>query len=364
MAATRRARLMVLVLGASLARTGHAAYSSNNPEGTLGEVGASLARTGHAANSNTLGQVYQGTLTHRRPHAGFVNGTAKIYLQHIRKAAGTTLCALLRANANATTTNCLYRRSLVSFRSLKDVASKMDGDNLDIIASEDGDLPRFVDDHLGGADPSWVFVTIMREPIGRILSSLHYEYGLLKLAWKEAQHRSVHGGEPFTADQQRKLVYSHAQSYLRRTLKGCRLDNYATRVFSHACQKATVTEQDYQLAAQNLRRFDMCFVSEWFAEMTPLVKYALGMQYLDSAPRNVMGFGPGWGSGRGDVSPSLPRSRVVERSSALTDSVTFFGGEDSDMLRHLRELNAFDMRLYRVCRLHARYLVNTFYLPH
>ena len=360
MAATRRARLMVLVLGASLARTGHAAYSSNNPEGTLGEVGASLARTGHAANSNTLGEVYQGTLTHRRPHAGFVNGTANIYLQHIRKAAGTTLCALLRANANATTTNCLYRRSLVSFRSLKDVASKMDGDNLDIIASEDGDLPRFVDDHLGGADPSWVFVTIMREPIGRILSSLHYEYGLLKLAWKEAQHRSVHGGEPFTADQQRKLVYSHAQSYLRRTLKGCRLDNYATRVFSHACQKATVTEQDYQLAAQNLRRFDICFVSEWLAEMTPLVKYALGMQYLDSAPRNVI---EAKSKLRfplaNEVSPALPRERVIQRTSAKTDAVKFFG-EDSDMLRHLRDLNEFDMRLYRVCKLHARELVDKY----
>ena len=228
-------------------------------------------------------------------------------------------------------------------------------------------MPAYVDDHLGGVDPSWVFVTILRDPISRILSSLHFEYRPFKSAWANETITNKKLNSSFTAEMQRRLAYEHALNYLNdsnATTKGCRMDNYATRVFSHTCDKAAVTEQDYQLATRNLRRFDICFVSEWLAEMTPLVKYALGMQYLDSAPRNVMGFGPGWGSGRGDVSPSLPRSRVVERSSALTDSVTFFGGEDSDMLRHLRELNAFDMRLYRVCRLHARYLVNTFYLPH
>ena len=167
----------------------------------------------------------------------------------------------------------------------------------------------------------------------------------------------------FTAEMQRRLAYVHALNYLNdqnATTKGCRMDNYATRVFSHTCDKAAVTEQDYQLATRNLRRFDICFVSEWLAEMTPLVKYALGMQYLDSAPRNVI---EAKSKLRfplaNEVSPALPRERVIQRTSAKTDAVKFFG-EDSDMLRHLRDLNAFDMRLYRVCKAHARELVDKY----
>ena len=215
-------------------------------------------------------------------------------------------------------------------------------------------MPAYVDDHLGGADPSWVFVTIMREPIGRILSSMHYEYRPFKSAWKQQAGRS-----DFTADEQRELAYSHALKFLQWSRFKCKLDNYATRVFSHTCAKPKLTEEDFQLAEHNLRRFDICFVSEWFAEMAPLVKYTLGMQFVDSAPRNVKGFGPGWKSSRAEVSPPLPRSRVAQRTSAKTDAVKFFG-EDSDMLRHLRDLNAFDMRLYRVCKLHARELVDKY----
>ena len=330
-------------------------------------------------------QVNKGALM-RGPHAGFLNGTAKIYLQHVRKAAGTTLCALLRANANATVHDCQppapisdrgpdqpirqstemrykdptrhYMANVLSFGSLEKVASYLDKEGLEVVASESNHMPAYVDDHLGGADPSWVFVTSMREPIGRILSSLHYEYGPLQKEWNQAVVRRS-ADDPFTADEQKQLVYSHALKYLRWNRFRCKLDNYATRVFSHTCAKPKLTEEDFQLAEHNLRRFDICFVSEWFAEMAPLVKFTLGMQFVDSAPRNVKGFGPGWKSSRAEVSPPLPRSRVAQRTSAKTDAVKFFG-EDSDMLRHLRDLNAFDMRLYRVCKLHARELVDKY----
>ena len=337
----------------------------------LGSCARADGLTDEGIRRRTDGQlirINEGALL-RGPHAGFLNGTAKIYLQHVRKAAGTTLCALLRANANATVGDCMppnrvggsgdvgrvFRSVNGVFGSLEEVASYLDNNRLEVVASENGHMPAFVDDHLGGTDPSWVFVTIMREPIGRILSSLHYEYKPLMKEWNEA----VGAADPFTADKQKQLVYSHALGYLRWNRFRCKLDNYATRVFSHTCAKPKLTEQDYQLATRNLRRFDICFVSEWFAEMAPLVKYTLGMQFVDSAPRNVKGFLSGWNSGRAEVSPPLPRSRVAQRTSAKTDAVKFFG-EDSDMLRHLRDLNEFDMRLYRVCKLHARELVDKY----
>ena len=341
-------------------------------------------------------QVNMGALMMRGPHAGFLNGTAKIYMQHVRKAAGTTLCALLRANANATLRDCQapapinisdspapidasdggpdqpirrpatmlqykdptrdFMENLLSFGSLEEVASYLDKEGLEVVASESDHMPAYVDDHLGGADPSWVFVTSMREPISRILSSLHYEYKPLMKEWNEA----VGAADPFTADKQKQLVYSHALGYLQWNRFNCSLDNYATRVFSHTCAKPKLTEEDFQLAEHNLRRFDICFVSEWFAEMAPLVKFTLGMQFVDSAPRNVKGFGPRrWRDGRAEVSPPLPRSLVAQRTSAKTDAVKFFG-KNSDMLRHLRDLNAFDMRLYRVCKAHARELVDKY----
>ena len=122
----------------------------------------------------------------RGPHAGFLNGTAKIYVQHVCKAAGTTLCALLRANANATVHDCQppapisdrgpdqpirqstemrykdptrhYMANVLRFGSLEKVASYLDKEGLEVVASESNHMPAYVDDHLGGADPSWVLL--------------------------------------------------------------------------------------------------------------------------------------------------------------------------------------------------------------
>merc|ERR1712216_1091176 len=65
---------------------------------------------------------------------------------------------------------------------------------------------------------------------------------------------------------------------------------------SQQCGKESeVTLEDFERAARTVRSYDICIVTEWMAEMAPLLKYLLGFEHLDAAPRNVLDSGgPAW----------------------------------------------------------------------
>mmetsp|Transcript_33691 Transcript_33691/g.82826 ORF Transcript_33691/g.82826 Transcript_33691/m.82826 type:complete len:269 (+) Transcript_33691:135-941(+) len=107
----------------------------------------------------------------------FVNGTGYIWFQHLRKAGGTTFSRVLRSSgAKASRRDGLLPnlRDLGKLNGLSEVEKLAVKNGYDVVASENGDLPRFVYPHLG-ENKKWFFVTLMRSPLERLHSLSKYE---------------------------------------------------------------------------------------------------------------------------------------------------------------------------------------------
>ena len=88
----------------------------------------------------------------------------------------------------------------------------------EMMESEDGELPKFIDGALSRRK-KWTFITIMRYPLDRLLSSVKYD--LLK------SHQN-------TPD--RGTLFKSALYLMNISIKKCKSRNYYTRVFSHTCR--------------------------------------------------------------------------------------------------------------------------------
>ena len=269
-------------LAASRAAEGGQATGAH---GTTSGLSANLSRAPMAE----LVEAYNGTLLHG-PHAGFLSGVGRVWLQHVRKAGGTTLCAVLRQNLNASSNDCMlptldgaivwsmghgegFYRTLAPwgapFSSLAQLAAAMRAQGVEAVASESGGVPDYA---LPGKRTSaerqeWVFLTSMRAPLDRLVSAMRYEgksYGR-----ERRRHRRQGKPEPdvfYWALRYGAFKKDHA-------IYDCHLDNYATRVFSQQCGKESeVTLEDFERAARTVRSYDICIVTEWMAEMAPLLK--------------------------------------------------------------------------------------------
>ena len=89
----------------------------------------------------------------------------------------------------------------------------------EMMESEDGELPKFIDGAL--SKRKWTFITIMRHPLDRLLSSVKYDLKSVQNA-----RGSLTGDELFKA----------ALHLMNVSIKKCKGRNYYTRVFSHTCR--------------------------------------------------------------------------------------------------------------------------------
>ena len=300
------------------------------------------------------------------PHAAVVAGEGYIWLQHVRKAGGTTLCAMLRQNYNATPHDCLLLKgssgSLASFGTLEAVAAELRKRRLEAAASAKGSVPLFgrpqVANARGGgnsAEHRWAFLTIMRDPVDRLVSSMNFVKDKGKTFKERAEKVAENAGRPPPS------MFDMLREYGapgREPIRGCRLDNYNTRVFSGQCdEQGNITREHFEEAAKTVKSYDICFVTEWLHEMAPLMRYLLGAEHLDAAPRNYMGVEqPAWGHGRTDFMPSLGRTRAVQRGNPASHAALVVTPEE---LAKLRKAHEWDMQLYDVCKRSARALARS-----
>lgn len=281
----------------------------------------------------------------------------------MRKAGGTTLCAVLRLNFNATPFDCFIIPSkdswtLSPMTSLAAVATRMREQRLEAVASQDGSAPLYSRPQVanapsggnaGAGEHRWVFLTSMRDPIDRLVSALNYDGEDYK---RKANARASDAGRPPPS------LFELARDYgapRRPKVRDCHRDNYATRVFSGTChEERNMTRADFDEAARAVVAYDICFVTEWMAEMAPLLRYLLGAEHLDAAPRNVHGvYAPGWNKGRTDFVPALGRDRAAQRRSVSSHASRLMTPAE---LAELREDHAWDVQLYGVCKRSARAL--------
>ena len=90
-----------------------------------------------------------------------------------------------------------------------------------MMESEDGELPKFIDAALSRRK-KWTFITIMRYPLDRLLSSVKYD--LLKSSQYTPGSLS------------RDKLFQSALHLMNISIKKCKSRNYYTRVFSHTCR--------------------------------------------------------------------------------------------------------------------------------
>jgi hypothetical protein len=134
-----------------------------------------------------------------------------IYMQHLRKAGGTTLCAVIGANVPSNTMqDCFlyidgkekrdWQRSLDEGYDFSRLEAVMRTNNVTFVSSEDGVFPRWIDFHKPSLLPilkQWSFVTVVRFPLDRMLSLFTYQK---KLKWGPQANNPCESMEAFTHD--------------------------------------------------------------------------------------------------------------------------------------------------------------------
>lgn len=300
------------------------------------------------ANTSQFSTIAQRNENARR---AFVDGNGgRIWLQHVRKAGGTTLCHFFgtKGNAHATPEQTCWGLPGVRQVSEQDILAKvvrhMDEKGLDFMASENGDFPEFA--RIGMTDDSmqnWTFLTILRHPIDLLISHAVYDldFKLLRsdgdIDISKLSHAVTgiaNGTTPIPISQ------------------GCRFDNYITRVFSSSCLRPIkLYPKHFGLALATLASFEFVFVLEWLTEMLPITKYALGMQtfHVDVRNRNTGGKPYRFSSAKWKPSNRLDATKREQgASTALRHKLS------RETLEHLHRLIAFDMRLYYFAKHVAR----------
>ena len=230
---------------------------------------------------------------------------AAVWFQHVRKAGGTTLCRFFGQPGNARARvrdNCwgLPGQDTMRAQQFPRVLKHMAERGLDLVSSEGGDFPPFarrgmLDDTLS----NFTFLSVVRHPIDLLISHTVYDLDLklrcndrtrcpdsapMDLAKLSDALLAIANGTGVTNTGSRKKGPTLLS-------KGCRFDNYLTRVFSSSCARphAEVGVRELRLALATLASFQLIFVLEWLPEMLPLARYQLGYSsaHFDVSNRNT-----------------------------------------------------------------------------
>jgi len=317
---------------------------------------ASVVRANVQRLSKAELAAYGGTLL-EEPHRNFIRGDGLLWLQRIPKAGGTTMCSVIRDNVPAAMHGCflepknrtrlrLSNKGLDIYSSMTQVETVARECKVRAIATEHGAMPPYT----RMADRArWVFITIMRDPLDRLLSQIQWV----------AQSS---GAKPVTSSSLVSQAYNLSRGNVRWV--NCWVDNLATRVFANKCatERSELNDANLVHAQQTLRGFDICFVTEWALEMAPILRYALGFSSVDVRPRNVAGYnahvftknGGGFGAAQVNAVERISRYSMASHAEHILHAAD---------RKKLTVLNAFDYNLYDTCQRHARVLSQAYLYP-
>ena len=327
------------------------------------------------------------TMEQRREYARqmFLTGRGGLWLQHVRKTAGTSLCRAL-SDAVSTVPDstggsqppprqpkvCTTR---IDEGNSVEAAMKAWGMGARMWKSELGAFPTLarrgmVDDSLS----TWVFVTCLRDPISLLISSTLYDVDYHLLVGGSAStgghdHKAAKrggggdgggdgggggggGGGVVNVSALSATLLQVASGQSREPiLHGCRYDNYMTRVFSSSCLDEVATgHRDLEEALATLSAFEIVLVLEWLTEMLPLVRYRLGLDVASVAHRNR--------NSNNEPFKYSQQSTTLSRQQLATRQVS--GADDlraqlpPATITRLKELLRFDYALFDEAKRRAR----------
>lgn len=308
------------------------------------------------------------TMAQRNDHArrAFITRRGgRIWLQHVRKAGGTTLCHFFSAKGNVRTRSrsnrgpCWASPALTSISSrarMQQAERTADQENLELISSEDGHFPPharqgMTDDSLA----NWTFISVVRHPIDHLISHAVFD---LDFDLHTAQSRPSANASAALGSSAAQVDLTKLASALLsiangtnaiKVSKGCKFDNYLTRVFASGCNlpSAAITQEHYRTAAATLASFELVFVIEWLPELLPITRYSLGMTNLASSAHNH----------NSKFQSYRYSNRAVVQDRAHTAANWAQGASSSlrqrlptQLLSQLRQLLHYDFLLYDQCK--------------
>jgi hypothetical protein len=286
-----------------------------------------------------------------------------IYMQHLRKAGGTTLCAVIGANmpSNAMHDCFVYidrgeerswQRSLDVGWDFSRLETAMHSNNVTFVTSEDGVFPHWIDFHKPSRLPilkQWSFVTAVRFPLDRMLSLFTYQK---RLMWGPQSNHRCGSTQAFMNDPTKaiKCLKEHEHVMYDPMAKVSGI-NYYTRVFSGK-QSRPLGTPDLVQAIQTLNNFAVVLVTEWFQEDAVALKYMFGFDKVLAVPRNAQATNAQttWSNpdplkNRVTAVPKETKKRTKSHYSHHSHARDKFSAEDYE---YLEQLHAYDLKLYKV----------------
>jgi hypothetical protein len=234
-------------------------------------------------------------------------GAGFVMFEHLHKSGGSTLCGLMQANSNVkfrANINCnlidkigKIWRSVPHGWGIDRVEKYLNDTQRNVISNEDAVFPAALRpalfSHRSSFSP-WSFITILRNPVDRILS--HYRFENLNLTYHSVMNWVVES--PFHT--QNFMVRKFASMYPPKlteekkqnpsTLWGNILDRSNMRYDINSVSTVPpVTEQDLALAKETLSQFSVVLILEWLSETAPLLGYYFNTPVDDTLKRNWEG---------------------------------------------------------------------------
>ena len=295
----------------------------------------------------------------------FVRQEGKLWMQHARKAGGTTLCMLLRLNQHGLIRakpnywdmphreTCQIARFCVDCDLTKALPHdivydhKYGGDNQWPV------VPRLVDcittTHFRNfyevegtvspptilTDPEWanfVFVSTLRHPIARIISSLHNDppfTSISKGCYKPEASKQLNNCS--------KAILASTEDMETKCRQGIYYcySNYYIRMFAGHRNGAyhPVTRETLDIAKQNFRRYSCVILQELWAETSQCLSHKLGLHLTSNEGYNV----------QGGMHQKMHEQAVADRSGSMH---TFSESLTNTEYGRLLELNALDLEFY------------------
>lgn len=303
----------------------------------------------------------------------FVRQEGKLWMQHARKAGGTTLCMLLRLNQHGLIRakpnywgmphreTCQITRFCVDCDLTKTLPhdiryeyhNSQDGGESSSSSQTWPVIPRLVDcittTHFRNfyevegtvspptilTDSEWanfVFVSTLRHPIARIISSLHNDppfTSISKGCYKpEAAHDLNNCSKAILASTE------DMETKCRQGIYYC-YSNYFIRMFAGHRNGAyhPVTRETLELAKQNFRRYSCVILQEHWAETSHCLSHKLGLHLTSNEGYNVQGV----------LKQKMHKQAVDDRSGSMH---TFSESLTNREYGRLLELNALDLEFY------------------
>lgn len=286
------------------------------------------------------------------------------FMQHLRKAGGTTLCAVLSQNvpANALADCFIHKtiggkqknqRSLEVGWDLATLEESMVAQSVKVASSEDGVFPSWIDFD----DPTllpilrhWSFVTALRFPLDRMTSFFMYEGSVVE--WGDSRSKLCGSKNEFNQDPHRvtECLQQHQHMFWS---TGVNQVNYYTRVFA-SNPDCPLTSEDLIKAVKVLNNFAVVLVTEWFQEDAVVLKYMFGMDNVLAVPRNARSTmkqskwnDPDPSKNRVTAVPKEEKEQIRMHYSKHSHTKEVYDAADYS---YFKQLHAFDLRLYKVAQ--------------